>query len=104
MKIVSINRVISIFEIRILISEFSALIPSDSGGNVFPPIDSSEQRERGNVPLHRSCLMVTAFHSASVEYVVPPMDSSEQRERVRGFRSGSSIRGAASARCPEAFF
>jgi hypothetical protein len=30
-----------------------------------PPIDSSEQRERGNMLFHRSSLMVTAFHSVS---------------------------------------
>jgi hypothetical protein len=29
---------------------------------------------------------------------------SEQRERILGFRSVSSVRGAASERCPEAFF
>jgi hypothetical protein len=30
-----------------------------------PLVDSSEQRERGNMLFHRSSLMVTAFHSAS---------------------------------------
>ncbi|MDR1957828.1 MAG: hypothetical protein LBQ54_02090 [Planctomycetaceae bacterium] len=45
--------------------------------HVVPLADSSEQRERGNVPFHRNSLMVTTFHSASIGNVFSLVDTSD---------------------------